>query len=380
MKYILSVIAFLVVLIMSTKSFALDTNVKGFIALDLATIEQIENKKTAIETGIGVLDLKVYANHENMSAKFKLDLDDSKLDQPYNIFEEATATYKFNSSFKATAGKGVVPFHRLHWGAMENSYIDGGTIIGVYPYWVDVDEKVILSMNYRNQDLKFNNSFTFWGDTVQFKRDRQDNFYTTPSNNTGTELSTVNSKTFRTTDEWGFANKLEFYPIKGWEFSLGGIIYDHDLNPDLNWAVDIGAGYETDKVEVWFETMHGRGSTAKFAKYSSFKKIDNTYQLGAEFYGTDLFNYVVNTEYASIDDTQWGQDSVYANFNKSGLINERNRTMKIDLALKIKVAKMAHVSVGVVGEKQWKKQTYATSVNETTIQAGQAGAKLSFWF
>ena len=380
MKYILSVIAFLVVLIMSTKSFALDTDVKGFIALDLATIEQIQNKRAAIETGIGVLDLKVYANHENMSAKFKLDLDDSNLDEPYNIFEEATATYKFNSSFKATAGKGVVPFHRLHWGAMENSYIDGGTIIGVYPYWVDVDEKIILSFNYRNQDLKFNNSFTFWGDTVQYKRNSQGDFYTTPSATTGTELTTVNSKTFRTTDEWGFANKFEFYPIKGWEFSLGGIIYDHNLNPDVSWGVDFGAGYETDKVEVWFETMHGRGSTAKFAKYSTFKKLDNTYQLGAEFYGTDLFNYVVSSEYAVIDDTQWRKDSTYTKFNSSDLINDKTKTAKLDLALKIKVAKMAHVSVGVVGEKQWRKKIYPTSVSETTTRAGQAGVKLSFWF
>lgn len=378
MKYILSVIAFLVVLIMSTKSFALDTDVKGFIALDLATIEQIQHKRTAIESGIGVLDLKIYANHENMSAKFKLDLDDSSIGEAYNIFEEATATYKFNSSFKATAGKGVVPFHKLHWGAMENSYIDGGTIIGVYPYWVDVDEKIILSMNYRNQDLKFNNSFTFWGDSQQFKRNSQGEFYTTPK--TGyAELETTNAKTFRTTDEWGLANKFEFYPIKGWEFSLGGIMYDHDLNPDVNWAVDTGFGYETDKVEVWFETMYGRGSTTHYAKYSTFKKWDNTYQLGAEFYGTDLFNYVVNSEYAIIDDTQWPGNATYK-FNTSNLINDRTKTAKLDLALKIKVAKMAHISVGVVGEKQWRKKTYATSVSETTTQAGQAGVKLSFWF
>ena len=70
------------------QAHALDTSVRGFIALDALNYEKVQKQKGAAVIGIGVLDLKVFAEQDDMSAAIKLDLD-GKLDRENNIFEEA---------------------------------------------------------------------------------------------------------------------------------------------------------------------------------------------------------------------------------------------------------------------------------------------------
>jgi len=360
---------------LTTTTFALETNVKGFLALDMAVLKQVTKRHTALSTGIGVLDLKFFAEHENLSSKIKLDLDDTKLSDPYNLFEEATVSYKPTKDLKFTAGKGVVPFHRLHWGALEHTYIDSGSALP-YPsvdlYWKDIDNKLITSVRYNNSVYKFNNAFTFWGDSKQLSRNA-DGSYSYDQNG---RPYYENSKTFSTDHEWGLANKLEIYPLKGFEVSLSGVVYSQDLNPDTNWALDSGFGYETDKLEIWFETMYGQSSQSRnYQTYydkdlkatvnpSIFKKRENTYQLGAEVYLTDLMNYVVNSEYAIIKNNLWSK------------VKNENKAAKFDNAIKFKIAKAAHIATGVMYEKMWKDEAGVKS----TVNALEVAAKLSFWF
>ena len=88
------ILAFLFLqLIRPISSYALDTSVRGFIALDALNYEKVQKQKGAAVIGIGVLDLKIFAEQDDMSASIKLDLD-GKLDKENNIFEEAYATYK----------------------------------------------------------------------------------------------------------------------------------------------------------------------------------------------------------------------------------------------------------------------------------------------
>jgi len=69
-----------VVLILVPKiSYSLDTTVKGFIALDALNYKKIERTKDTLKVGIGVLDLKIFAEQDNMTAAIKLNLD-TKLD------------------------------------------------------------------------------------------------------------------------------------------------------------------------------------------------------------------------------------------------------------------------------------------------------------
>ena len=83
----------LVVIVAPNLSLAFDTSVKGFIALDAFNYKKIQKSNGALDIGIGVLDLKIFAEQESMTAAIKLNID-GNLAVQNNLFEEAYATYR----------------------------------------------------------------------------------------------------------------------------------------------------------------------------------------------------------------------------------------------------------------------------------------------
>ncbi|GAB4012239.1 MAG: hypothetical protein Fur0010_07890 [Bdellovibrio sp.] len=363
----------LVFTIFCAKAIALDAEVKGFLALDLFKISKIENRNQSVETGIGVLDLKVYGNQDNIYARFKLDLDNSKLGEPYNIFEEATATYRYTETTQITAGKGVVPFHRLHWGVIENTYIDGGSVIGSENAWRDVDRKIILSVRLGDFRRGWMNHITFWGESKAVSRDR-DGQLLFDSNDA---LIFTNAKTVKTDEERGLANKLEIFPDNNWSLSLAGIYYKSDLVPDESYAFDTGAKFRNQMWELWFEYMYGLKTTHYADKYASKRKNEHFVQFGVERKINNLINILFDIEGVWVKDLRHDNRGATnkLRFN-DGRTYETNNA-KFEAGVKFNISKAAFVTVGGLIEKQW--QT-VESVERSPIHAYETATKLSFWF
>lgn len=356
----------LFVLFISTffnKTHAVSADVKGFIALDALKVVKRANKDTSFEAGLGALDLKIYATHENLTAKLKLDLDDSSIDEAYNIFEEANASYRFYDWLKFTAGKGQVPFHQKHWGVIEGAYVDGGSVLGSENSWRDQDNKIISLLQFGSKSRGFINSFTFYGDSQQIQKNREGQPEVDTSGSRPL-FKTKRAQNFRTDDERGFANKLEFF-VDDLTVYAAFIHYYNDVYPDESYAWDIGGRYKTKTMEIWFEAMHGFFSTHQNAKYVSRRQYENFFQLGSEWYINKLINVLCNFEFIRVNDNTWNW------------IKERDNNYKIDAGTKFKLKPNAFITLGALAEK---KHSWVGSDKKSKDQAFEMATKFSFWF
>ncbi len=94
-------------LLSSFNSLAVNYNVKAFLVLDLLTLEKVGDDSTKAEMGYGTADVKFYFNHNEWSAKFKLDIDAvEEAGTTVDLMEEAVLSYRFNNNWKLTGGKG----------------------------------------------------------------------------------------------------------------------------------------------------------------------------------------------------------------------------------------------------------------------------------
>lgn len=365
--------ALIVLIFLSANAFALDAEVKGFLALDLFRLIKVENKNQSVETGIGVLDLKIYGSQDNVFARFKLDLDDSKLGEPYNIFEEATATYKYSDMVQFTAGKGVVPFHRLHWGVIENTYIDGGSVIGTENSWRDVDQKIILSMRIGDFKQGFMNHFTFWGESKAVSRDRDGQLLFDANDS----LTFTNAKTFKTDEERGLANKFEYFVNNNWSTSLSAIYYKSDLAPDESYAFDTGARYRDALWELWFEYMYGLKTTHYADKYATKAKNEHFVQFGAERKITNFVNVLIDAEALWVKDLRHDNRGATSKLRFNDGKTYQTNNAKFEAGVKLNISKSAFITIGTLIEKQWQE---VDSVKRDPIHAYELATKLSVWF
>ncbi|MBL6988805.1 MAG: hypothetical protein ISR65_03470 [Bacteriovoracaceae bacterium] len=336
-------------------AFAFDTKVKGFVAIDLLSTNKKESQDQKYEFGIGVLDLKLYAQHEKFNAKIKLDLDDGKMDEKYNIFEEMTVSYRFNDKFKIKVGKGKVPFHRLHWGAIENCYTDGGSMLGTEQGWRDQDNLVLTTFTYGGYHHGLINHFSIFGTSRKYSIASNGYFENDPS------------KTVQLNDQRGLANKFIYFPFGGLELSASIIFHKNDYNPQSNWAADFGGGYEQGNFEIWFEYVFGFISHHKYYSSYSKKKLrqyEQTLQLGGEYKLSSKISAILNTEVVFInqtthDDGYWQRDNY-----------------KLDFGAKYNFNRNTFATLGALVEKRIQKGP--SSKDE--LAGYKAKASLSHWF
>jgi hypothetical protein len=365
-----ALLAFLVAAFCSN-SFALDTEIKGFLALDLLILKKIEGRQQELVTGIGVLDLKAYATQDDFSGKIKLDLDNSKINEKYNLFEEASAAYRISDFWSVSAGKGVVPFHRLHWGVIENTYIDSGSVIGSKNAWRDVDKKLFLGTRLGSFRDGYLHHFTFWGESKLAKRDRAGNLDLT---STG-QLQYENSKTFSTKDERGLAYKFELFPDNVNSLSAGLIYYWNDYIPRESWAFDTGWRYRDGQLEVWLEYLYGFKSTHSGDSYATAGLEEHFLQLGAEQYISELINILANVEVLFVEDERHTERGTTLTAN-DGRIYEYDQ-VKVEAGVKFKLSKAAFITVGALLERQIED---INGVENSDAYAYEGATKLSFWF
>jgi hypothetical protein len=380
-------------------SQAFDTSVKGFIALDALNFEKIASSKGTTVLGIGVLDLKIFAEQDDMSAALKLDLD-GKLDKENNIFEEAYATYKGVPNMRFSLGKGVVRFQNLHWGAIENTYQDGGSVIGSDNSYRKVSRKAFLAASYGGRSLGFINQFTIWGDSTELSTSQEGSLvYVTSrsgSNNTITGYKTEEVTAFNTGKQIGLANKLELFANDQLKITTGQLFYKNRLGgAKQNYALDVGANYETASFEMWMDALYGFTSRLPFDTFTTEAKNEYFLQVGAEFILDEKWSLVENAEALYIKDLQ----HTYVSFidsgttytptsqqtEKSGVTN-KIFTFKLETAVKYKLTKSAQITAGALYEKKQttsngvKDLSFVRDVRNANRDAYKVATSVSFWF
>ena len=261
----------LVVTLVPNFSFALDTSVKGFIALDAFNYKKILRNQDSLDVGIGVLDLKIFAEQENMLAAIKLNID-GNLAVQNNLFEEAYATYRGFKNVKITLGKGVVKFQNLHWGVVANTYQDGGSVLDSENSWRKISNKALVSFAYGNKGVGFTNTFTVFGDSSEIQFDEKGNPKYITSGTTAKTITAYETKStpaFTTQKQLGLANKFELYKTPDWTFTTGQVYFKNKLQDTPSYAVDFGATMESTVWEFWLDMMYGFTSKAPFDSYTA---------------------------------------------------------------------------------------------------------------
>jgi len=361
LKYLILLTA---VIFLANQTYALTTEVKGFVGLDILKFYKTESSTPTLQTGIGTLDLKFYAYHDNISFKLKLDLDDSEMNEAYNLFEEANATYRITDSFKITAGKGLVPFNQKRYGIVESAYLDGGSPLGGINSWRDPDNKILIILTNGSYKQGYMNHFTFYGESKQIERNSDGSLKISVDKNGYESLNYKTTKDFQTKDQRGFANKLEFFLGKLTVYG-SGIYYYNDAYPMDSWALDAGGRYVTPELEIWLETLYGFYSTHSAAKYPAFKQYEKLIQLGMEKRLNQNFFIGTNIEGMLVKKHTWQSQM------------DDHRQMKLEIGPKYLIRENAFVTFGIVGEK---KKTYRNSVYKSTKHLLGTALKLSFWY
>ena len=370
----------LMVFLYSTTLPAYEIKLKGFIAADILNLEQIKKQEEkadrSFHSGIAVLDLKLYGSFDKLQSKIKLDLDGSSLSQRYNLFEEATLSYQIFPRLKIKMGKGLVPFHRKHWGVLKHSYCDSGSELNPEHSWRDQDRKMLLSFIYGSYRSGLINSFTLWGNSSRpFYEDGKLKFI----GKEGSEirrLSYMNKINFNTSEEQGIADKLELFFDRTHTLSFAGIAYNSKWNPHWSYAADVGYRYRTGKREIWFEYVYGVYGTHWGAKYAVHKNKEHLFQLGADQYLNHRFNIVANAEYAKVDKQNHSAERGNTR-NNDGLLHDVD-TFKLESGLKLKFpGRSGHMTLGVFYEQ---KSKTSGGIEQPKRSAIQLANTLAFWF
>ncbi len=387
---------FALCLLMPNFAYSLDAQVKGFIALDILNYKKISRTKDAMDVGIGVLDLKIFAEQDNMLAAIKLNID-GNLAVQNNLFEEAYATYRGIPNFKLTLGKGVVKFQNLHYGVIENTYQDGGTVLESENSWRKISNKALLSAAYGNRALGFTNTFTLWGDSQEIQFDEKGNPKYTASGNNPKYITAYQTKAvpaFTTQKQLGLANKFELYKTQNWTFTTGQAYYKNKLQDKASYAVDFGAVLDSTVWEYWLDVIYGFTSKSPYEAYTTYRKNEYFIQTGLQYHIDTIWSLVTNMEYLHVKD----QAHTYTNFTQDGVayatdssIDKNGQTVvstsyKIEAGVQHQLSKSSFITTGVLYEKKIaekngiKDLTYIKGVYNANAEAYQFLSSVSFWF
>ena len=399
MKKALCTLVLLSSLLPAHNAYSFDTSVRGFIALDALNFEKVSGLKGSTVVGIGVLDLKIFAEQDDMSAAIKLDLD-GKLDKENNIFEEAYATYKGVPNMRFSIGKGVVRFQNLHWGAIENTYQDGGTVIGTENNYRKVSRKAFAAASFGGRSLGFINQFTVWGDSTELYTDSEGKI-SYVSSGTSTIKTITGYKTeevtaFNTSRQLGLANKLELFATDAFKVNFGQLYYRSRLGgARANYAFDIGANYESSAFELWMDAVYGFSSKLPYESYTTAAKNEYFLQIGGEYFLNEKWSLVENAEALYVKDLQhtytpFTEDAVLYNptsqqTEKSGA-TYKVFVYKIESAIKFKLTKSAQITFGGLYEKKTtsrngvKNLAFVRDVRNANDDAYKLSSAISFWF
>jgi hypothetical protein len=366
-------------------TFAFDTAVKGFIALDGLNLQKIQNKNAEAVIGIGVLDLKIFAEQDSVTAAMKLDLD-GKLSEDLNIFEEAYASYRGIPDWKFSLGKSVVKFQNLHWGAAMNTYQDGGSILGAENSYRKLSKKAFISAAYGHQSKGFLDTFTIWGDSNEIQYDEKGNpktkvFKDTDTGKSYTSYDTKNVPAFTTEKQLGLGNKFELY-LNNWTLNFSQVYYKNKVQDKPSWALDFGTKNENSNFETWSDLVVGFTTKAPYEKFTTYRKFEYFLQIGGEKFLSEKWSLVGNTEYLIVKDQRHKTTDVKD--QDGSVIHSTN--YKVESVFKYKTSKTSFITMGGMYERKIADQNGIKNLSNISglynanVEAYKLATSFSFWF
>lgn len=381
----------------SSALYAFSADIRGFIALDMIGIEKIDSEKVDATMALGALDLKIYATHDDFTARIKLDLDDSNIGKPYNIYEEANVTYRATDDFKITGGKAKVPFHRMRYGITESNYIDSGSLLGLDHSWRDQDQKILVTTSYGSYKKNYFAHLTLYGDTEEFEKNRDGTLkYNFDSRFSSYELSKRPSNAYHFRDEIGASAKFEYFFSRELEMSVAAIYYKSDWS-EPSWGLDYGGRYKVGHHEIWWESVYAVYRTHPFDRYPSFYQTEMYVGVGGEYRFNQKWAGLLNFETMIVNNWAWGPQSIDPadNNGAGGTTSQKfesalyeNDNYKAEIGAKYYFQKSAFMTLGFMYEKKISAKDHdkALANNDTVAfrnpnrDGRQVKLGLAFWF
>lgn len=332
----------------------------GFIAVDLLRVTKQDGRLEDDVMGVGSLDIKLTARKDRTYFRLKLDLDDSSIGKAYKIFEEARLSYRLSPDLQVSMGKGVVRFHRLHWGGINASYFDNGSAIGGY-HWTfsDQDNRLLASIEYGNRQT-VQHTFTVYGDdTLHMRKNRDGTVAKDPVTNE--PMVEATSKEFSLRDQRGGAYRLDVPLGGGWNASAATIAFWHRFNPELNYAFDAGVEYKDETWNLWAEALWGRSGSFL---YQYKDRTEMLAQVGAEYLVLPVLGLIIDLETANFD---------YVSTSAPEPKQVTGTMSKLEIAARYELQPMTFWTNGLMLERQDLKGSAA-------IKATQVLSSISHWF
>lgn len=365
-------------LLLTANSFAIDSEIKGFVALNTLSYEKIEDKDATMKMGIGTIDLKFYFNHEDFGAKIKLDLD-GQLSESNNLYEEAMVNWRGIRNLKLSLGKGKLRFHQVSYGVLEGSYIDGGSLLGTYHSFRDQDRKIMGEVAYGSYRTGYKNTFAIYADSSQPS--------VSTRNDTGFEIDDdkflvyENEKEIDTRADVGLVNQFTIFPKRGLHFSFGALLRDREADYNKNYSFDFNGKYKTGNWELIWEYAYAYVSTHPNDQYSVEHQNEQMAQFQTLYTITDITKLQVNIEAAFIRGQRFNSanipgDDLGDTYRNTG-VSTGNNNYKVDTGILWKVAKRVNLKLGVLYERKY--SWYDNDYNGFKY-AWSLGSGVNFWF
>ena len=315
-----------------------------------------------------------------------------------NFSKKLTQATEVFKNIKLTLGKGIVKFQNLHWGVVENTYQDGGTVLQTENGWRKLASKAFFSIAYGNRSLGHTNTFSIWGDSQEVQYDENGNpkFVTsgTDTKKYITAYTTDSVPAFTTKKQLGLANKFEFYKDGIWTFTTGQAYYKSKLQDKASYALDFGATLDSTTWEYWLDAIYGFTSKAPFDPYTTFRKNEYFIQTGLLYHIDELWSLATNMEYLHVKDqahryTSFVIKTVTYNvdsskFDKDGTTVSEN--FKIELGGQYKLSKSSFITSGVLYERKTATLDGVKGLNDIkglynpNTEAYKFLTSVSFWF
>ena len=386
----------LLFLLFSSSTFAVSTDVKGFLALDAFSLEKIEGRRQSAELGIGHFDLKLFADYQDFHMRASLYLGRTTSSNFETSFlDEALLSWTPRYDTRLTFGKGRVPFHQRRRGVIDSGYISGGSILGTYHSLRDQKNKILITYRYGAFSKKFFNHLTFYGDTRE-----PNTLFDDPSMPYLTrEFGEITYRTrdnFNTKDQMGFANRFEWLPFRGLQVSTAALWYRRKIDPTPNYAFDISSRYTVGNMQYYAEYVWAFISTHPNDRFAAEKQYEQIAQLGGEYRLNRQWSLAFNLEAAWVtsqahDKENYPNLPAYEGGYGQSFRNDgdtvRNRNQKIEAGVKRRWGRSMQISSGVIYERQ-QRQNVPTGSNPSTFQrvekvnneAYRFGVNVAFWY
>lgn len=356
-------LVFTLLLLSSINTLAVDYNVKAFLVLDLLTLEKIGDDSTKAEMGYGTADVKFYFNHNEWSAKFKLDIDAvEESGTTVDLMEEALLSYRFNNNWKLSGGKGKVPFYTMHFGISERNAMDGGYLTQTYSgmragYF---KRKYLLTLRHGGWRQGYIQDFTFFGSNQTARRDRDDDSMPYLGGDPESEISYDTERTFNTGYQRGYAYKGRWIPTRNHEIIFGTFTYWRDIDPKEDYGFSLAYQFENRDWSFWTEALYGHFSKHPNDRYATLRQETYNAQIGFLYRLADKWNVGINAEYSFVSDRAHDKNDYPAEFGQSRYNDGNLRHVslwKADIGAQYQIGKNVKLNGGFLIERQIDEET-----------------------